>query len=128
MSFTSTSALTAGLPAIGQAQLPADIRNGNAAAKQAYTEALGFEQVLVNQLAQELSKTVSSSGSSSSGGSSGDGSTGLLGSDPSTSGFSDLLPQALTSTIISGGGLGIAREIAQSLDPALAGRPARAQP
>ena len=34
--------------------------NGSAAAKQAYAEALEFEQVLVNELAQQLTATVSS--------------------------------------------------------------------
>ncbi len=50
-----------------QAELPASVRNGNAAAKQAYTEGLEFEQVLVNQLAQQLSATVSDSGDGSDG-------------------------------------------------------------
>jgi len=110
----SSDALSlAGLPAISQAKLPASVRNGTAADKKAYTEALGFEQVLMNELAQELSKTVSD------GTSDGSSDGGLLGSDPSTSGFSSMLPQALSSSIMSGGGLGLALPIAQSLDPSL---------
>jgi Rod binding domain-containing protein len=132
MSISSPDALSvagvgsSGLPAISQANLPEDIRNGNAKAKAAYTEGLEFEQVLVNQLAQQLSATVSSTGTSSDGSddSSDDssdqsGTTGLLGGDSSSSAYGSLIPQALTSSIMSGGGLGIAAEIAKSLDPAI---------
>ncbi len=110
-----------------QAELPASVRNGNAAAKQAYTEGLEFEQVLVNQLAQQLSATVSDSGDGSDGSDgSDDGSDGAtsgpLGSSLGSSLYSSLIPQALTSGIMSSGGTGIAAEIAQALDPALEGK------
>ncbi len=49
---------SSGLPPISAADLPASVRNGPPAAKQAYTEALEFEQVLVNQLAQQLTATM----------------------------------------------------------------------
>ena len=112
MSFISPT--LSGLAPVNQAELPSNIRNSNGAAKQAYTEALAFEQMLMGELAQQLSQTTSG-GSDSTDGSSG----GLLGSDPSASAFSSLMPQALTSSVMSGGGTGIAEEIAQSLDPAL---------
>ena len=105
------------VPPINPASEPASIRNGPPAAKQAYQEALGFEQLLVDQLSQQLSATVSSSGGS-------DGSSGgVMGSDPSTSAFASLVPQALTSGIMSAGGTGIALQLARALDPAL-GEPA----
>lgn len=114
------------LPPINAALEPASIRNGDARAKQAYQEALGFEDILVQQLTQQLAQTVSSSGGgsssdgSSSGGSSPGGSGGgLLGSDPSTSAFASLIPTALTQSIMSGGGVGIALHIAQGIDPAI---------
>ncbi len=44
---------------------------------------------------------------------------GILGSDPSTSGFASLIPTALTQSIMSNGGLGIAAQLAQSIDPAI---------
>ncbi len=99
------------------------MRNGSTAAKQAYQQGLDFEQVLVNELAQELSSTVSSSGtdSSSSDGGSGDDSSGdsggLLGSDAASSGYESMIPDALTSAIMSGGGTGLALQLAQSIDP-----------
>jgi hypothetical protein len=122
------SALSAGsLPPINPASEPASVRNGPAAAKQAYQEALGFEQLLVSQLSQQLAATVSSPGgdgsSDGSSDSSSDGSSdsggGILGSDPGTSGFAGMIPQALTSGIMSSGGTGIALQLAKALDPAL---------
>jgi Rod binding domain-containing protein len=115
------------LPPINPATEPAVIRNGGPQAKKAYQEALGFESILVNQLSQELASTVSSPGDPSSdgtldgsgGSSSGSGSGGILGSDPSTSAFSSMIPQALSTSIMSAGGLGIATRLAESLDPAI---------
>ena len=57
------------VPAVGQSQLPPQISNGTPAQKAAYAVALGFEQVLVTQLAQQLTDT-SQSGSASSDGAS----------------------------------------------------------
>ena len=42
------------LPAISDATLPAEVRTGTAADKQAYKAALGFEQVLLGQLVKEM--------------------------------------------------------------------------
>jgi Rod binding domain-containing protein len=107
------------LPPINAALEPAEIRNGNAQAKQAYQEALGFEDILMQQLTQQLAATVTSPGSDSSGvGDSGDsGSGGMLGSDPSTSAFASLIPTALTHSLMSGGGVGVADRLAHALDP-----------
>ena len=122
--------LSSALPPINPATEPAVIRNGGPQAKKAYEEALGFEDILVNQLSQELASTVSSpdstdgSASDDSTGSGSDDSTGsggggLLGSDPSTSAFSSMIPQALSTSIMSAGGLGIAARLAEGLDPAI---------
>jgi hypothetical protein len=121
-----SSLLSSGLPPINPATEPASIRNGGPEAKKAYQEALGFENVLLNQLSQALASTVSTP---SADGSSADGSVdssdssgsggGLLGSDPSSSAFASLIPQALSNSIMSAGGLGIAARLAQSLDPAI---------
>jgi hypothetical protein len=121
-SLTSSS-----LPPIDASNEPADIRNGNATAQKAYQEALGFENILVQQLTQQLASTVSSP---SDDGSSGDGSDdsssgssgssgGILGSDPSTSEFASMIPTALTQSIMSSGGLGIAQQLAQAIDPSI---------
>lgn len=134
MSALSSSSLSsyepaltsANLPAINAAFEPADIRNGNAQAKSAYQEALGFEDILMQELTQELASTVTSSGtdssdstdgSSDSSDSSDDSSSGLLGSDPSTSEFASMIPTALTQSIMSTGGVGVADQIARSIDP-----------
>ncbi|HTP19666.1 MAG TPA: hypothetical protein VMJ65_08685 [Solirubrobacteraceae bacterium] len=112
------------LPPIDAANEPADIRNGNSAAQKAYQEALGFEDILVQQLTQELASTVTSpggdgSGDDGSGDSSSDSSGGILGSDPSTSAFASMIPTALTQSIMSSGGTGIAEQLAQAIDPAI---------
>jgi Rod binding domain-containing protein len=110
------------LPPIDQANQPAVIRNGDATAKKAYQVGLSFEQVFVDQLTQELASTVSDpSGGSSDGSDSSNssGSSGLMGGDAASSAYANMLPQTLTSSIMSGGGTGIALQIAKSLDPAL---------
>ena len=119
----SFGTIASSLPTVDAANEPANIRNGNTAAKNAYQEALGFEDILVQQLTQELASTVSSPTDDSSGGDgssdSSDSSGGILGSDPSTSGFASLIPTALSQSIMSSGGLGIAAQLAQSIDPAI---------
>jgi Rod binding domain-containing protein len=106
------------VPPINAALEPPDIRDGNAHAKKAYQEALGFEDVLVQQLTQQLAATVTSpSDGSSSDESSGGGTGGILGSDPSTSAFASLIPTALTRSIMSGGGVGVADQLARAIDP-----------
>jgi hypothetical protein len=119
----SFGTIASSLPTVDAANEPANIRNGNTAAKNAYQEALGFEDVLVQQLTQELASTVTSptdDGSSDDGsGDSSNSSGGILGSDPSTSGFASMIPTALTQSIMSSGGLGIAAQLAQSIDPAI---------
>jgi Rod binding domain-containing protein len=126
------SALTsASVPPVNQALEPADIRNGNAQAKQAYQEALGFEDILMQQLSTALANTVTSPTDDSSLGSddsdesddSDDSSGGILGSDSSTSGFASLIPTALTDSVMSAGGLGIADQLAKGIDPQI-GTPA----
>jgi hypothetical protein len=79
--------------------------------------------VLVNQLTQQLTASISGDGSDDGSDGSDDSSDssddqgGLLSSDPSTSMYSSLIPQALTSSIMSAGGLGIASELAKAIDP-----------
>ena len=126
---TTSASLPAGnLPTIDPANEPAAIRNGDQKAKNAYQTGLAFENVLVNELAQQLAATVpgldGSSGSDDGlGGSSDDGLGGSSGDSSGSAGglgaYSSLLPQTLASSIMSGGGTGIAMQIAQSIDPAL---------
>jgi hypothetical protein len=115
----------AGIPNLNVATIPANIRNGNSNAKQAYSEGLAFEDMLVNELSQQLANTMyggsGSDGSSTDG--SADSSTGGSSSSSSMLGgaspYASMIPQALTSSIMNGGGLGMAESFAQELDPAL---------
>jgi Rod binding domain-containing protein len=110
------------LPPIDSSLLPADIRGGDAKAKKAYQEALGFEDILVNQLTQQLAQTVVSPSDDGSGGSSDSSSSssgGILGSDSSTSMFASMIPTALTQSIMSSGGVGVADNLARAIDPAI---------
>ena len=85
-----------GPPPIDRGLLPADVRDGSPARRKEYTAALGFERVLVAQLAKSLSKTAQDGDESA---------------DAATSTYRDLLPGALADGIIAGGGLGLAREL-----------------
>jgi len=119
----------AGIPTLNVADIPANIRNGDSKAMQAYSEGLAFEDVLVGELTQQLSKTMyGGSGDGAAGDGTGVGSGGADGSDSGGSGggmlgglsaYASLIPQALTSSIMSGGGLGIAEQFAKELDPSL---------
>ncbi len=129
MSALSSLSLGTTLPAIDPALEPTSVRNGDSAAKKAYEEGLAFEDVLVSELAQQMSSTTGLDGSSDGlGGTTGgtdpahsDGGLGGSGLGGSSLGaYSSLLPQALTSSVMSAGGTGLALQIAQSIDPALA--------
>ena len=114
-----TIGVNAGIPNLNVADVPANIRNGDSKAMKAYSEGLAFEDMLVNQLTQELAKTMYGGGGLdgiSSGGADGSSSGGMLSG---ASAYASLIPQTLTSSIMSGGGLGMAAKIAQELDPAL---------
>lgn len=112
MSFTS-------LPPIDQALEPASVRSGTPAQQRTYESARSFEDVLVQQLAQELSQSVTPQTDGAAGdATSTDGSTdsSLLGqSDPAASAYAQLLPDALTQGVMGAGGLGIASELAPAL-------------
>jgi hypothetical protein len=107
----------AGIPGLNVADIPANIRNGNSTAQQAYTEGLAFEQVLVNQLSTQIANTMGSDPMASSGDA--DGSSDSSSLSGSAGGYSSLIPQALTSSIMDSGGLGLADDFAQSIDPTL---------
>jgi hypothetical protein len=104
------------VPVVNQALEPASVRDGTPAVKQAYANALSFESVLVNELSEQLVQTAGiGSGSTSPSSSSSSGVGGSSG-DPTVSDFASMLPGALTSAIMSDGGLGIAAQLLPSLD------------
>jgi hypothetical protein len=97
--------ISGAVPAVNPATEPASVRNGSPATQQAYSEALSFENILVNRLCQDLLTNSGLSGADGSGG-------GALG------GFASLLPGALASTIMSDGGLGLAAQLLPSFESA----------
>jgi hypothetical protein len=115
----------AGIPNLNVASIPANISNGDSKAKQAYSEGLAFEDMLVNELSQQLASTMyggdSSDSSSTDGTSDGSSSGGSSGSSMlgGASAYASMIPQALTSSIMDSGGLGMAESFAQELDPSL---------
>ncbi|HWT23597.1 MAG TPA: hypothetical protein VN213_08830 [Solirubrobacteraceae bacterium] len=77
------------LPPIADSALPREIRDGSAAEKKAYKAALGFEQVLVGELVQAMTKDSS------------------LAEGPRADAVSD----AMTDAVQSAGGLGLAPQL-----------------
>jgi Rod binding domain-containing protein len=88
-----------GLPIISDTLLPAAVRNGSESAKQDYKAALGFEQMLVGRLVQTMTGSDSPAGD--------DDTENPLASGPMASQMQD----ALTSALMSAGGLGLAGQI-----------------
>ncbi|MBX5475010.1 MAG: hypothetical protein IRZ20_08355 [Thermoleophilia bacterium] len=92
----------ASLPPIDQALLPPEARAGGAEGARLYAAALGFESLLVQQLASQLAASAGLDG----------------GSDPdgaAASPYAALLPDALAQAVSAGGGLGLAPQIYQAL-------------
>jgi hypothetical protein len=94
--------MTLALPPIDQTPLPRDIRTAAPARKDAYEAGLGFERLLVQQLSQSLTESARDA----------------MGGD---SPYAMLLPDALTDGVINGGGLGLARQLADAIEPPAAG-------
>jgi len=110
--------MTDGLPPIDASAEPLSVQHGSAADKRTYQSALAFEQMLVTELAQQLAATASTPSDDGS-----DGSSGLMGSDPASSTYAQMLPQALSTSLMSSGGTGMALQLTQSLDPSLGAKP-----
>ena len=119
MSISAPSA--AGLPVVDQATEPAAVRHGGPAAQKAYETGLGFEQMLVSELTQTMTDTIS--GSDPSGGDSSGGDSSSSGSSSGLGAYASLMPGALSSSIMSAGGTGVAMQIARSIDPICPGSP-----
>jgi Rod binding domain-containing protein len=119
--MTSVSSVSGGLSAADYLNEPYAIKHGDSAAKSAYSEALGFEQVFVNELSQQLTATLGGDSSDSSDSSdSVDGSSDGSSSSPAGP-YSSLLSSALSQGVMSSGGAGgLAMQLTQSLDPSLA--------
>jgi Rod binding domain-containing protein len=79
-----------GLPIVNDAALPADVRNGTADDKKAYRTALGFEQMLVDQMVKSMA-----------------GDSGPLAEGD----YAQTLQTSLSSAIEGAGGLGLAQQL-----------------
>jgi len=89
-----------GLPPVDLAALPADVRKGSPERRQSYQAAMGFERMLVAQLAKSLSETTKAEGDETS---------------VATSTYRSMLPDALADGITSAGGLGLARQLTEGI-------------
>jgi Rod binding domain-containing protein len=95
---------------IAPASLPADVRNGSEKQKQAYTAALGFERMLLEQLTKPLAQSAMS----------GNGDTADSGTEDSGSGdsgsavYGDLISSSMADSVSQQGGLGLADSLYRS--------------
>lgn len=116
MSDLTAQDLTALGSSIMPTVLPPDVRAAGAKGEQLYKAALGFEQLLTQELTDQLAQTMQ--GTDAADGSD-DGSDGS--DDPATDSIfstggtspvvSQMLPQALSDGITQAGGLGIAHQL-----------------
>jgi Rod binding domain-containing protein len=111
-----------GLPVVNQALEPEWVRHGSASTQKAYETALEFEQTLVEQLSKSMAASSGLGGESSQ--EEGAGEEG--GSSASDSEISSMLPQALTSSVMSAGGLGLAAQLSHQIEGLGAGAQAHA--
>ena len=81
-----------GLPIVADSALPADVRRGTATQKQDYKAALGFEQMLVQQLVQSMTA---------------DDQDSPLAQGP----YASTLQASMTDALTAGGGLGLAQQL-----------------
>ena len=109
MSLAAASGAT-GLPVVNQATEPEWVRKGSAATQKAYESALSFEATLVEQLSKTLAGTSGLSGESGESGSEEGSSSGA------DSQLSSMLPQALTTSVMDAGGLGLAAQMTSNLE------------
>jgi Rod binding domain-containing protein len=104
------------LPVVNQTLEPAWVRNGSASTQKAYQTALAFEEMLVEQLSKSLATTSGLGGEDGQ-----EGESAQAGSETSGAGggpLSSMLPQALTSGVMSAGGLGLAAQMTRELQGA----------
>jgi Rod binding domain-containing protein len=93
-----------GLPPIADTALPAGVRNGTTKDKDNYKAALGFEQMLVQQVVQ----TMAGDGSDSSS----DGDDGTSVANPLAQGpYASTMQTTLANALTANGGLGLAQQI-----------------
>jgi Rod binding domain-containing protein len=95
------------LPPIDSTMLPADVRAASKGDQETYKAGLSFERQLVEQLAQTLADTTKAQGGDDADGGS-----------AATQTYKDMLPGVLADSVLSAGGLGLARTIYDNLKEA----------
>jgi len=118
--MSSPIAIAGGLPIVNQALEPQWVRDGSPATQKAYASALAFEDELVEQLSQALSATSGLTGEPT-GEQDSEGGGGSAAGAPGNSELASLLPQGLTSSVMSAGGLGLAAQMTRELEGVHAG-------
>jgi Rod binding domain-containing protein len=101
---------------VGQAPVPASVHDGSPEARRAYETALDFEKLLVGQLSQELIKSSDLDGEGQTMG--GESSEAAVPGQAGDGLLAALVPTALTESLTSQGGLGLAGQLMGALDPA----------
>ena len=91
-----------GLPPIDQSLLPADVRRASSGDRETYAAALGFERALVVELAKSMADTAKPSD---------DGEP----QDAAGSMYMQMLPDQLADSVLQSGGIGLARNLYESL-------------
>jgi len=112
----------ASLPITSETSAPRAVREGSPAAKQAYATAQGFEEMLLQQLSQSLAKSSGLGGEGSAGGSGGAGEEEGGASEAGGGELEALLPQTLTEGVMRAGGIGLAAQLMNTLDPTASGQ------
>jgi Rod binding domain-containing protein len=84
-----------GLPIVADAALPASVRSGSADDKKAFKTALGFEQMLIDQVVKSMA-----------------GDSGPLAEGP----YAETMQSSLSSALVGNGGLGLAQQLYKEID------------
>lgn len=114
-SQVSAAGLSTVSPTVAASVEPAFVRNGSTTVKNAYKEAVGFEEMLAEQLSKSMSEAGGLAESGSEGGSEGGGEGEEGGGSMSL--VSSMLPQTLAESLTRGGGLGLATQLTTEIDP-----------
>jgi Rod binding domain-containing protein len=84
-----------GLPIVSDSALPTAVRTGSADDKKAYKAALGFEQMLVDQVVKSMA-----------------GDSGPLAEGP----YAETMQSSLSSALVGNGGLGLAQQLYKEIN------------
>ena len=95
--------MSAGLPPVDQALLPAAVRTGTPERRKEYDTALAFERQLVGELTKQLAATAAPEDDAST--------------SAATKTYRDMLPGTLADSIMAEGGLGLAQQLDAALHP-----------